>query len=354
MADGTDISWADATWNPTIGCTKVSPGCDGCYPIPIARIREHNPHPAVADAYAGVVQRTAEGLDWTGRVNLLPERLLQPLRWRKPRRIFVDSMSDLFHDKVSVGYIAEVFAIMAAAHWHTFQVLTKRHARMRSLLRDPQFRELVQAESATLAHEGVNIDVGNPWETWPLRNVWLGVSVEDQKYADIRIPALLDTPAAVRWISAEPLLGPLDLSSWLGLEWMESFDGWGQELGAAVTGRVGAGGGLHWVVTGGESGPGARPMHPDWARTLRDQCQAAALPFHLKQRGSYTWEMTGGGAWPEPDLYVNDVTGQALPEDQVPATGSWKGVWRVGKRAAGRELDGQIWGESPQAVAPDA
>jgi len=261
MSDNSSIEWTDATWNPVVGCARVSPGCDRCYAI-----REANRHQRT-HAYGGTVHRTPDGLDWTGRVRCLSERLGQPQRWRAPRRVFVNSMSDLFHDGVPDAFIAEVFAVMALAQQHQFQVLTKRHGRMRSLLASDVFQEAVtaalQPRQAGFARELL---------VWPLPNVWVGVSVEDQHWADIRIPALLGTPAAVRWISAEPLLGPIALAA-----------GWLSQLRAARPG-------LDWVVVGGESGPGARPMHPQWVRALRDQCTAAGVPYLLKQWGEHVVE----------------------------------------------------------------
>jgi protein gp37 len=231
MADKSAIEWTDATWNPVTGCTKVSPGCDHCY--------------------AERVTERWQGKGSFNRVVLHEDRLSKPLKWRKPRRVFVNSMSDLFHDDVPDAYIAEVFSVMARAPQHTFQVLTKRHGRMRSLLNRGSFRD----------------NLATWCRPWPLPNVWLGVSVEDQKWADVRVPALLDTPAAVRFLSCEPLLGPV----WLKAFWLQpTFPG----------PRI------NWVIVGGESGPGARPMHADWARSLRDRCVAAGVPFFFKQTGS--------------------------------------------------------------------
>lgn len=356
MSDKTEISWSDATWNPIIGCTKVSPGCDHCYPIPLSRIREKNPNPKVASAFAGVVQQTENGVDWTGRVNLLPERLDQPLHWRKPRRVFVNSLSDLFHKAVPDRFIAEVFNRMGAAHQHTFQILTKRHGRMRSLL--SRWSEHATKGCYCPSDEGgcsapVDVEHG----VWPLPNVWLGVSVEDQKRADLRIPALLDTPAAVRWISAEPLLGPVDLYGPIVnghrpklTYWLTGRPGWGNEhtteTGLTMTSPV-TGPRLDWVVTGGESGPGARPMHPKWVKDLRDQCQQAGVAYHFKQ-----W-----GEWRPQPRYSTDDRHHLVMVNGMDRGTPWPGwgldqpdaevMERVGKKRAGRELDGRTWDQFP-------
>ncbi|MCC5574545.1 phage Gp37/Gp68 family protein [Microtetraspora sp. AC03309] len=248
MSDRSTIEWTDATWNPITGCEKVSPGCDHCYAE------------TFAERWRGTPGHYFEnGFD----VQLRPDKLDQPLRWKKPRKVFVNSMSDLFHKDVPSDYIAQVFAVMSLAPQHTFQVLTKRHARMRSLLNNQDWIADVWHQVDTLA-EGTIPD-HDDW--WPLPNVWLGVSTENQQWADIRIPALLDTPAAVRWISAEPLLGPVNLGEAAPTEpyWHDRID---------------------WVIAGGESGPGARPMHPDWVRSLRDQCQNTGVPFFMKQAGA--------------------------------------------------------------------
>lgn len=299
MSDKTGISWTDATWNPVVGCTKVSAGCDNCYAIRTAHRMTANPNPLVSQAYAG----TEAGGEWTGKVNLLTDRLDQPLRWRKPRRIFVNAQSDLFHKDVPDEFIARVFAVMALTPRHTYQVLTKRHGRMRSLLRSDNFRPAVEDAMRGIV---AAYRTERAWyAAWPLPNLWLGVSVEDQSTADLRIPALLDTPAAVRWISAEPLLGPVDLRDYVD-RWHEDDGGtcdWGHCDRAAVAVRrdfthgdpryvsmlpvCELHRGIDWVVVGGESGPGARPMHPEWARTLRDQCAATGVPYFFKQWGEH-------------------------------------------------------------------
>ena len=312
MSDGSKIEWTDATWNVVIGCKKVSPGCDHCYAIRTAHRFQEHPNPKVAAAYAGT---EADG-DWTGRVNMVEDRLSLPLQWKKPRRIFVNAQSDLFHADVTDEFIARVWAVMALAPQHTFQILTKRHGRMRSLLSSDRFEDLF-AEALYSTEHPRGDEPAEPVGSapGPLPNVWIGVSVEDQARADLRIPALLDTPAAVRWLSCEPLLGPVDL-------------GMGSDMGAQDTL-------IDWVVVGGESGPGARPMHPDWARSLRDQCVAAGVPFLFKQWGEHI---------------TPDQAPESFDMDYFDSGG--RGYFRVGKKAAGREIDGRTWDEYPGVVVP--
>lgn len=301
------------TWNPVTGCEKVSPGCDHCYAE------------TLSERFRGTPGHYFEnGFD----VQLRPDKLDLPLRWRKPRKVFVNSMSDLFHDSVPADYIIDVFAVMAKAKQHTFQVLTKRHARMRSLLSDGGFAREMWYRLGIVEYPEV-LD-----EVWPLPNVWLGVSAEGQKWADIRIPALLDTPAAVRFISAEPLLGPITLSG----------DALGHYYGGDPREDIT---GLDWVIVGGESGPKARPMHPDWARSLRDQCVDAGMPFHFKQWGEWAALVHPDDAGAE--LYVQREDGRTATDDDLfhISTGHWWGVRRVGKKRAGRLLDGRTWDEFP-------
>jgi protein gp37 len=342
MSDNSSIEWTDATWNPVTGCTKVSPGCDHCYAE------------TFAERWRGTPGHHFEnGFD----VQLRPERLDQPLRWKKPRRIFVNSMSDLFHEEVPDEFIAKVWAVMALAPNHTFQLLTKRHGRMRSLLNSPAFRPACEkAEDELLCDEAMPFsqyvrdqNLKRWWTNFdkPLRNVWLGVSVEDQKRADIRIPALLETPAAVRWISAEPLLGPVDLRN-LKARNGALIDCLGGDVKSASDGAVytGTPSVLDWVVCGGESGPGARPMHPDWARSLRDQCVAAEVPFLFKQWGAWApTRFVGIGNQGERFAYVGE------PVDK---NGHRAIMERVGKKAAGRELDGRTWDEYPASATATA
>lgn len=529
MAADTSIEWADKTWSPIIGCDRVSPGCDRCYAITTARIREGHPHPGVAAAFAGTTTRTDAGIDWSGKINLLEDRLTQPFSWKKPAKVFVNSMSDLFHKDVPDAFIARVFAVMARTPQHTFQILTKRHGRMRSLLGGDHAAGLQRLLEASSDEDTARALYDAPW---PLPNVWLGVSVENQQWADLRIPALLETPAAVRFLSCEPLLGPIDLQRWLPAEQVNSLrslvplddqvrgqcgeqrdhvgcaaDGpvahrlpavaldagvvpsnasaqGGLEPGddlrrSAVDGHSGAaascgtpapvdvpfaiehpsdvaegpwigghanalrgsppalpterhasclqtppdgrsastqpigellnslpagvGGGdlvgrecdcgrLHaphsptidWVIVGGESGSSARPMHPDWARSLRDQCAQAGVPFFFKQFGEWgpaqyrvpvcdpklgwqgtdeelaaakgnseargathvhtgNWWMDGG----ERRYEIHEIGHKPWSLERVGLPDGAAAIRRWGRKRAGRELDGRTHDDYP-------
>lgn len=267
MGDRSAIGWTDATWNPVHGCSRVSEGCRFCY----AEKESHR---------FGWTKS-----DWTARnapdnVQLRPERLDQPLRWRKPRKIFVNSMSDLFHEQIPFGFIAQVFAVMALCPQHQFQVLTKRPERMLEFFSD----YAAGGRHIWEAGQGIRMPRGTdkPAPGWPLPNVWLGVSVEDQRTADERIHLLLQTPAAVRWISAEPLLGPVDLRYLQPGDTPVEIDALSGTHGV-LRPHGGENARLDWVVVGGESGPNARPMMHTWAQRLRDQCHAAGVAFFMKQ-----------------------------------------------------------------------
>jgi len=307
----TNIEWSDETWNPVRGCTKVSAGCTNCYAM-----RQAHRFSGAGKPYEGLTQIVkGKGPQWTGAVRTVPELLWEPLRWRKPRRVFVNSMSDLFHEDVPAGFIAHVFAVMAAAPRHEFQILTKRPARMALLLNDPSFWASVWGHG--MEHWWGTEDLARSDEIGPdhpLPNVWLGTSVEDQAAADERIPHLLRTPAAVRFLSCEPLLGPVNLE--------RNARPWG--AGGASARWLAL---LHWVIAGGESGPGARRCDVAWIRTLVDQCRAAAVPVFVKQVGAYVvdrndagfdadleWETDTGiptfrSAWPEPVEVEHDING---------------------------------------------
>lgn len=353
MSANSDIEWTDATWNFLLGCSLKSTGCANCYAIRTCWRLQHNPNPKIAKAYEGLVRQTESGqLVWTGRVNMIEERLALPLSWKKPRRIFVNSESDLFHESVPFAFIDRAFAVMALCPRHTFQILTKRPDRMWEYFKSDRRNMMWSAVGDMLPparfHRGGSVlDPDEESDFWdgefrPLENVWLGVSVEDQKSADERIPPLIATPALVRFLSCEPLLGPLDIE-----ENLEDMRDGGYVLGSAP---------IHWVICGGESGPKARPMHPDWARSLRDQCQADGVPFFFKQWGEWF-----PGYADHPDFFYDDAHGEpditrrrvavhAFPPE---ADGTYQEMGCIGKKASGRLLDGREWNEFP-SVATNA
>ena len=292
VSTNSSIQWTDATWNPVRGCTKVSPGCAHCYAETFAeRFRGVKGHPY------------EQGFD----LRLVPEKLIEPLSWKKPRRVFVNSMSDLFQEGVPDEFIDQVFAVMAMTPQHTYQVLTKRADRMRAYCADPHRPAAIDTAllwAVSVANRSwkclVQPNAPSGVEGWPISNVWLGVSVENQHFADERIPLLLQTPAAVRFISAEPLLGPLVLSCGY---WLECEPGLNLPT-------------LDWVIVGGESGHGSRPCHTDWIANVVLQCARAGVPCFVKQLGSNGYQLPGGyplrdrkggdmGEWPE-DLRVRE------------------------------------------------
>lgn len=286
MSDKSTIEWTQATWNCVVGCARVSSGCAHCYAIRDAYRMASNPNATIRATYAGLTVRHGNGqLDWTGTIRCLPERLDQPLRWREPRRIFVNSMSDLFHPDVPVTFIRDVFAVMGLASRHTFQVLTKRPERMAAVLNSEGFGIDVWLRAGTLAMtRGLPVAAWpNPVNApdacaWPLPNCWVGTSVEDQAAADERIPFLLHTPATVRFLSCEPLLGPVNLEPWLWDTHYYADPETGEESLEPDPSCA-----IDWVIAGAESGHKVRPMDEAWVRSLRDQCTAAEVPFFYKQ-----------------------------------------------------------------------
>lgn len=337
----TRIEWTNQTWNPTTGCDRVSDGCDNCYAlIMAARLKAMGSAKYQTD---GNAETSGPGFGVATHVDTLRD----PLGWLKPRRVFVNSMSDLFHDRIPVEFIASVWAIMAATPQHTYQILTKRHARMRSVLRSPEFAY------ATFRHMA-KLSTG-PASLAPLRgalpNVWLGVSIENQDTAERRIPALLDTPAQVRFLSCEPLLGPVDLTN-LGTRH-------GPPINVLRPHRAGA---VSWVIAGGESGKKARPSHPAWFRSLRDQCRRAGVPWFFKQWGN--WSTPDPSSGHEIFDYVTDDDRvQVVSAGGVLLGRPWGGwarqdsptrdaavMRRYSKQVAGRLLDGQTWDEYPEGM----
>ena len=328
MSDRSAIEWTDATWNPIRGCSRVSEGCRNCYAERMAARFSGRGQP-----YEGLARMTADGPRWTGAVRMVPAAMGLPLRWRRGRRVFVNSMSDLFHDGLDDEEILAVFGVMQAAGHHTFQVLTKRPARMRALMSGDGDHATEAGEAASRAFgEGGSSSLSfGAGGGWPPKNVWLGVSVEDQVTADARIPELLATPAVVRFVSYEPALGPVDFSRWL-----ESMEPDEDAVGPAQM--------PDWIIVGGESGPGARPMHPEWARSVRDQCRGAGVPFFMKQWGEW-----GPRDLPwETDTEASEAAGGIAYPHVDPLTGGSVAMVRVGKGAAGRLLDGREWNEMPR------
>lgn len=352
MADKTGIAWTDATWNPVTGCTKVSQGCKHCY----------------AEREWARLSANPKATNYFGRtftdVACHEDRLDQPLRWQKPRMIFVNAMSDLFHEDVPDEFIDKVFAVMALAEHHTFQVLTKRPERMLSYLNTVGREDLI----GDVGIPAVRFDSFGVLE-WPLPNVWLGVSVENQETADERIPLLLQAPAAVHWVSAGPLLGPIDFEEVpVGMYGPLRF--YSQSIKHKLPR-------LDWVVVEGESGPHARPMHPDWVEFIQKQCEQAHVPFFFKQWGEWlpihqmtpefmqSLYVSNRKAKPnENQVEIDEVFGQrcTVPHMVLNHDGSClsltdpmafhkdsRGVsiFRVGTRKAGCLLNGKKWQEYP-------
>lgn len=323
----TKIEWTDETWNPTRGCS-MAPGSElgGCLNCYAARNQLRRPQQTASSGKPFAILRDA-GPRWSGEVELIESKLLEPLHWKKPRRVFVNSMSDLFHENLPDAAIDRVFAVMALCPQHTFQVLTKRAERMRRYFTEDELGRAIaiKAEATRIPGYHDGLCEAADFMPWPYRNIQLGVSVEDQanKY---RIDLLRPTPAAVRFLSIEPLLediGQLNLT------------------------------GIHWVIVGGESGPGARPIHPDWVASIRDQCQAASVPFFFKQWGEYgpvTLDDRHGkntpnerrGVWVTPDGSTSPMrAGGTVPDFACPMV-------RVGKKSAGALLSGREWREFPR------
>lgn len=336
----TGIEWTDETWNPVVGCSVLSPGCTNCYAMKMAaRIERMDAALGHAPHYRGLTRSTKAGPVWTGQLRRASDEVLsQPMRWRRPRRIFVNSMSDLFHESVSDRWIDAVFAIMAMSPQHVFQVLTKRADRMRRYM-----EPFDQRRADSLGERVMHLGYDGPMELlqWPLPNVWLGVSVEDQARADERIPHLLATPAAKRFISAEPLLGPVDLRAvCTGHYFIDALAG-RKYHDSPEPSPTEACAKLDWIIVGGESGKDARPVHPDWVRSLRDQCAAISAAFFFKQWGEWLGctmdDPSDGSGWViYPDDESIDLGGSKFKT--MKAHG--KEFFRMGKKRAGATLDG--------------
>lgn len=330
----TKINWTHETWNPVAGCSKVSSACKFCYAERDWKRLSANPRTVYF------------GRKFTD-VQCHPERLVQPLNWARPRMIFVNSMSDLFHPDVPFEFIDKVFAVMALAQKHTFKILTKRPERMLEYYTLHFSRSKYAREASTFSgrrdSEGGG-DLSLSDGQFPLPNLWIGVSVENQQTANERISLLLRMPAAVRWISAEPLLGPIDLSEWIKPMLRCRISGCPENIDCEEWEH---GYKLHWVVAGGESGPYASPMHPDWAFSLLEQCNAANIHFFFKQWGEWVSPgLNGFGTHPGRIAWI-DSTGAFLnppPEDE---DADCLTVKRVGRKVAGRLLGGILYDAFP-------
>ena len=372
------IEWTEDTWNPVVGCTVTSPGCKNCYAMGMAaRLEAMSRTTGAAEHYAGTTKVVNGNTVWTGKIGEAPASVWEkPLRRRKPTTYFVNSMGDLFHPNVSHAQIDRVFAVMALAPQHRFQVLTKHPERMRDWMRDKQRSEwgdlgfvdfFVQAfdwpyyedekrarELDSLINDGTRDDA-LCCKTFLWDNVWLGVSVEDQQRANERVPVLLETPAAVRFVSAEPLLGPVDLS-WIVFDDISVVDALTGMHGFPVPHAQGSAR-LDWVIVGGESGQDARPMHAGWARFLRDQCAMTGTPFFFKQWGEWlSWSQFGAAGIEDQEQGSRFPTsawdGRRWVEQDI--AGWWdvdhaaEYIGRVGKTAAGRQLDNVVHNAMPE------
>lgn len=290
-----NIEWTDRTWNPLAGCTWESDGCDGCYAAGMSLRLEAMAEKLIAEGknagklekYVGIAQRRSDGrAAFNGKIHLDDDALGEPLTWKKPQMVFVNSMSDLFHRDVPDAFLDRIFMVMREAKQHTFQVLTKRPERMKEYINKRWI--------------GLGL--------FEARNIWLGTSVENQAAADGRLGHLVNTRAHVRFVSCEPLLGPVDLRHWLQA--------------------------IHWVIVGGESGKGARPMHPDWARGLRDQCQEEGTKYFFKQHGEWA-------------PCTHFAIAEGTDRNNVHQFEDGQLMYRYGKKQAGRLLDGREWNEMP-------
>lgn len=361
MGANSNIEWTDATWNPIGGCSIASPGCTNCYAQRMAGTRLAN-HPL----YKATTTPSKAGPVFNGRLTAAPDDhpvWTWPMRWRgspkakaegRRSRIFVGDMSDLFHEDRPDAVIDRVFAVMALCPQFDFQVLTKRAARMRDYVGTRAGDYEVVLPDHAVAMTGSPCAAHVEDVPWPLPNVWLGVSAERQKEADDRIPDLLATPAAVRFVSAEPLIGPIDFTR-IGTHggWYDSLKGWRNVRETPAPEGV-----VDWIIAGGESGKDARPAHPDWFRSIRDQCQAAGVAFFFKQWGEWVPGENASGPpptrteqtadWFDDHWYFGRMTpkqSEELHRDDEPD------VYRVGKHRAGRLLDGREWSEFPEHEA---
>lgn len=358
MTGKSKIEWTERTWNPVRGCSMQSHGCKNCYAM-----RQAHRFSGEGQPYEGLTKLTKRGPVWTGKVRTVPELLNRPSAWRKSSTVFVNSMSDLFHPKVPDRFIAKVWNEMAVCRGkHIFQILTKNPERMLEWV-----SRCKKSEAGWITHNGRDprgfgdgdgeivgypeyVDDGHEYsekykriiaktitnDHWPLPNIWLGVSAENQEQADKRIPVLLKTPAAVRFVSAEPLLSRIEFKAG-GTTTRAAYDWFCPP-------------GIDWVIVGGESGPGARPMNPGWVRSIQRQCKSAGIPFFFKQWGEwapFSHELKPGFnkfAWVSENGRC-ELTDNYLSVPKVVTQSDL--MARLGKKAAGRRIDGHEYSEYP-------
>lgn len=364
MSAGSSIEWTDATWSPVVGCSRVSPGCDGCYAVSMTRRLAAMGQ----EKYAGLVNPGKWHFNGVARLHT-PD-LDKPLRWRKPRRVFVNPMSDLFHEELSFEQIAAVLGVVAACPHLTFQVLTKRpevaaewYAWIASVRETEgsvgHFAErALGLEGQESARHFAAVNAAILRDDWPLPNLVLGTSVENQPTADLRIPEIFRCPAAVHFVSYEPALRPVDFTHirerrfptepHIRESWIDALAGKRYHYRRADA--LSTEGyyqndlpRLDWIIAGGESGPGARPPQAEWFRSVRDQCLEAGVPFFFKQWGKWA----PYDQLPEETKRDLDASGAQLYTDPAPIR-----PLGLGKKRAGRELDGELWDQFPKEVRP--
>jgi protein gp37 len=407
----TNIEWAQETWNPFRGCLKVSEGCKNCYAITTAhqlntRFKNAGNEAArkVAAKYEGLTKVLTNGeKNWTGEVQVDYDTMMQPFKWKKGKRIFVNSMSDVFYEKISVADIAILFAVMFLTPQHTYMILTKRPERMNEVLNSSEFpakvcvavdmiRTFRSINHVTLCDDFGENEVKSikdvmseiktahslridktPIETFPFKNIWLGVSVENQATADERIPLLLSTPAHIRFLSMEPLLGEVDLSrvgdfepkglstmkfNCLNAKWNQIKEGLGEweEKYAKIKNKI------DWVIVGGESGSKARPMNPLWVEHIQKCCEGASVPFFFKQWGEWSPNLPADNMkklvdWAElakrPNTqlrhcFLGRSNKIVVPDVKVRYDELLYRMYKIGKHLAGRLLNGKEYNEFPK------
>lgn len=347
------IEWTGETWNPSIGCDMVSKGCENCYAIKEAWVHSFHPNEKIATKFKGTVKKTEQGkFQWTGELIFDEHSLSKPLRTKKPTTFFVNSMSDLFHPMMFKNrhflLLERIFAVMALTPQHTYQVLTKRPEAMFNFFNDNRIWNGLWKEVNLLHDQYINkleqeLHFYDEVKSWfPLTNVWFGVSCEDQKAADERIPWLLKTPAAVRFLSCEPLLGLVDLHdhfsptpTYITNDGENILEDWEYKSE------------IDWVIAGGESGPNARPMHPDWVRSLRYQCRTADVSFFFKQWGE--WMPSNHSNRADGTYCIINNKGDKLTAQQIMLENHDQCLMvKNGKKKNGRLLDGIEWNEIPK------